>query len=148
MMGASEKVGWRRPLLLAVAALAVVAAGAAVALAGPGDEGAAPVRPVKGCAEYSASDARGDSSSRFDGATGRLEVSTEGATFVFQESDDACRANPLSARLLENERQMENDIRLSSCVDRRQAIAEGRTYERGVRVNLDAARRYVELECN
>lgn len=148
MMSSARHVRrWRRPLFLAAATVAAALMVTAVAAAGPGD-GPSPKRATRSCADFTTANNLAESHEVFDGATGHLIVATPDGNFVFLESDSACRANPLASRRLQHAREMENQNRLAMCASFRQAIAENRAQERGLPVNLDAARRYVARECS
>jgi hypothetical protein len=138
---------WKVPAVVMLALLTALA----VAASGVRQPQAAPinpdVKPVRSCADFNSVAAQEQSSEVFDPATGVLLIDTEQAQFVLSRADAACQTNPhANARLLYAEELAEED-RQALCADFRQAIAEGQTYDRGVAVNLDAARQYVAAEC-
>jgi hypothetical protein len=142
---------WKVPvfvLLCLLTVLAVAASGVGQPQEAATQEAATDlVKPVRSCADFSRVAAREQSSEVFDPATGVLLIDTQQAQFVLSRADAACQANPYAnARLLYAEELAEED-RQALCADFRQAIAEGQTHERGVAVNLDAARQYVAAEC-
>jgi hypothetical protein len=137
---------WKVPavVLLLLTAMAIAASGVGQSEAAPPDPD---VKPVRSCADFNGVAAREQSSEVFDPATGVLLIDTQQAQFVLSRGDAACQANPhANARLLYAEQLAEED-RQALCADFRLAIAEGQTFERGVAVNLDAARQYVATEC-
>lgn len=138
----------RRRVAAVAGGFGVAAAFAVASLATAGSshsEGA--VRPARGCAEFGAAADTAESHEVFDGRTGRLVVDTGDASYVLSADDAACRANPRAQRRLANAQLVEDENRRDQCAAFRQAIAEGRTEEKGQRVNLAAAQRFVDEEC-
>lgn len=153
-MTAVWRARWFRLLLIALLAFATAgsfsAGAAAVAGGGSRDDSSrdAADSSSRDCRDFGRAAEGADSHELFDETTGRLEVATEGRRFVLLEADAGCLANPRAAKRLAQARIMAVQNRTSLCDSFRQAVVENRTQERGVDVNLDAARRYLANECN
>lgn len=105
-------------------------------------------RPVKNCDAFKQRNDASESQELFDGATGKLVITTEDSIFVLDEASTPCKDNPLTKRRLEHARRIEDENVAALCKSFRQAIAEKRTQEKGRPVNLAAAEKYVAETCN
>jgi hypothetical protein len=138
-----NKASWFAALTLLVALAAAL-----LALRPAQTQAAPPSDQTRGCSDFTPAAAARESHETYDPNSGDLRVTTVDGAYVLNENSQACRANPVTTRRLEQNRAVLEANTVGMCADARQAVAEDRKTEKGRGVNLDAARQFIAEKCN